>query len=115
MLEAIGLSDGVPFTYASSVFPAGRLPGFPPALREKGSITAALAACGVPDYRRLRTRLSAERATGAMARHLRLPEGAPVLRAISLNVGADGRPVEYGRTWFCTDRVELVVEEESFR
>lgn len=115
VLESIGLSDGVPFTCTHSVFPAKRLPDLPRALREKGSITTALAACEVADYRRVSTRLAAERATGAMARHLRLPEGAPVLRATALNLDADGQPVEYGRTWFCTDRVELIVDEESFR
>jgi GntR family phosphonate transport system transcriptional regulator len=115
VLECVGLSDEVPFTYASSVFPGRRLPDLPRALGRTGSITAALAECGVADYRRARTRLVAERAAGAMARHLRLPEGAPVLRAVSLNVDAEGRPIEYGRTWFCTDRIELVVDEESFR
>ncbi len=114
VLEAVGLSDRVPFTYAHSVFPAERLPDLPRALERTGSITAALASCGVADYRRLRTRLSAERAMGAIARHLRLSEGAPVLRTVALNVDAGGGPVEYGRTWFCTDRVELVVDEESF-
>lgn len=115
VLDSVGLSDGVPFTYASSAFPADRLPGFPRALAETGSITAALAACGVADYRRLWTRLSAERATGAIARHLRLADGAPVLRTVALNVDAEGRAVEHGRTWFCTDRIELVVDDESFR
>jgi GntR family phosphonate transport system transcriptional regulator len=115
VLESIGAADGVPFTCAHSVFPASRLPSFPDEVRATGSITAALAACGVTDYRRASTRLTAERATGAIARHLRLPEGAPVLRAVALNVDPEGRPVEHGRTWFCSDRVELVVDDQSFR
>ena len=115
VLEAVGLADGVPFTCTHGVFPADRLPGLPDRLRETGSITEALAACGVTDYRRASTRLAAERATGAIARHLALPEGAPVLRAVSLNVDPEGRPVEHARTWFSSDRVEIVVDEESFR
>ena len=115
VLESVGLSDGVPFTWTHGVFPAERLPGFPEQLRASGSITQALTACGVPDYRRASTRLAAERATGAIARHLALPEGAPVLRAVSLNIDPQGRPVEHARTWFCSDRVEIVVDEESFR
>ncbi len=115
VLEAIGAADGVPFTCSHSVFPAARLPGFRESMRASGSITAALAACGVADYRRISTRLVAERASGAIARHLRLPEGAPVLRTEALNVDPEGRPVERGRTWFCSDRVELVVDEDSFR
>jgi GntR family transcriptional regulator, phosphonate transport system regulatory protein len=115
VLESVGAADGVPFTCSHSVFPAARLPDFPDRLRDTGSITVALAACGVADYRRARTRLTAERATGAIARHLRLAEGAPVLRAVALNVDPDGRPVEHGRTWFSSDRVELVIDEASFR
>ena len=115
VLEAIGAAGGVPFSCSHSIFPAARLPGLPDSLRATGSITAALADCGVADYRRTSTRLVAERATGAIARHLRLAEGAPVLRAVALNVDAEGRPVEHGRTWFCSDRVELVVDDESLR
>src|SRR5690606_1729680 len=112
VLEAAGLSDGVPFTCTHGVFPADRLPGLPDALRATGSISQALSDCGVADYRRASTRLAAERATGAIARHLALPEGAPVLRAVSLNLDPQGRPVEHALTWFCTDRVEIVVDEE---
>jgi GntR family phosphonate transport system transcriptional regulator len=115
VLEAVGAADGVPFSCSHSVFPAARLPGLADRLRATGSITAALAACGVADYRRASTRLVAERATGAVARHLRLAEGAPVLRAVALNVDPDGRPVEHGRTWFSSDRVELVIDEASLR
>jgi GntR family phosphonate transport system transcriptional regulator len=115
VLETVGAAGGLPLSCAHSVFPAARLPGFPDKMRATGSITAALAACGVADYRRASTRLTAERATGAIARHLRLAEGAPVLRAASLNVDPEGRPIELGRTWFCSDRVELVVDDGSLR
>ena len=36
---------------------------------------------------------------------------APLLRTISLNIDADGKPVEYGRTWFSGDRVTLTVAD----
>ncbi|MEM1164305.1 MAG: UTRA domain-containing protein, partial [Pseudomonadota bacterium] len=66
------------------------------------------------DYRRLSTRLVAERAEGVTARHLRLPDGAPILRAIGINVDAEGVPVEFGTSRFAADRVELLVEEGGF-
>ena len=115
VVESVGMSEGLPFAWSHGVFPADRLAAFPDGLRATGSITAALAACGVADYRRLSTHLAAERATGEAARHLLLPEGAPVLRALALNADLEGHPVEWGRTCFCTDRVELVVDDESFR
>jgi GntR family transcriptional regulator, phosphonate transport system regulatory protein len=108
--QRLGLADGAPVSLATSVFPAARLPGLPEALRATGSITAALAACGVADYTRARTRISAEPASASEARHLLCAEGAPLLRTVSVNVDADGRPVEYGRTLFPGDRVQLVVD-----
>lgn len=111
--EGIALADGRPVALVHGVFPAARLPGLPEALRREGSVTAALAACGVPDYARRRTRVTAEAATAIQARHLELPEGAPLLRTDALNVEPDGRPVERGRTWFAGARVALTVGEDG--
>jgi GntR family phosphonate transport system transcriptional regulator len=104
----------VPLTFSRMTFPADRLPDLPAALRAEGSITAALARCGVADYHRLWTRLTAERPTALIARHLRMPESRPVLRAESLNADSAGRPLQYGVSWFCSDRVQLVVDRSSF-
>jgi GntR family phosphonate transport system transcriptional regulator len=90
------------------------MPGLPESLRNTGSVTEALAQNGVPDYSRVWTKLTAKRAAGAVARVLLIPEGAPVLRTISLNIDARGAPVEYGRTWFHGDRAQLVVEGDAF-
>lgn len=114
IVEAVSQADGVPLTYSRAAFPAARLPDLPEALRAEGSITAALARCGVDDYHRRWTRLTAERPTALIARHLRMPESHPVLRAESLNTDAEGRPMEYGVSWFCSDRVQLVVDRTSF-
>ncbi|MEM7211383.1 MAG: phosphonate metabolism transcriptional regulator PhnF [Pseudomonadota bacterium] len=110
ILEAIGTIDGAPAFFGHGMFPAARLTAFPDAMRATHSITAALMASGVENYRRDWTRLSAERANGTVARHLRIPEGAPVLTTKALNREEDGSPVEYARTMFCADRVELLIE-----
>ncbi len=112
--ESISQADGIPVTYSRMAFPAARLPGLPRALGEAPSITAALARCGVADYQRLWTRLTAERPGAMIARHLRMPETSPVLRSESLDIDAEGRPVEYGTAWFCSERVQLVVDRSSF-
>lgn len=114
LVESVGLGDGVPLTVAHSAFPAARLPGLPEALRASGSVTAALAACGVADYQRRWTRLTACAAEAVTARRLRVAPGHPLLRATSLNCDAAGAPVEFGRTWFCTERIELIVEPAGF-
>lgn len=114
VLESVGLADGVPLTLARSAFPAAALPDLAARLRASGSVTEALTACGVADYRRLWTRLTAEAADAVLARHLHIAPGSPLLHAVALNVDGAGRPVEFGRTWFCTDRVQLVVEPADF-
>lgn len=112
--ESVSQADGVPLAYSRMAFPADRLPALPEALRAVSSVTAALARCGVADYHRLWTRLTAERPAAMIARHLRMPESRPVLRAESLNANTGGQPVEYGIAWFCSDRVQLVVDRSSF-
>jgi GntR family phosphonate transport system transcriptional regulator len=108
--EGLSLADGVPIAVFRSVFPADRFPGLLKDLEETRSVTQALARHGVKDYTRAFTRLTAKIATPSQARHLRLPEDAPILRSVSLNVDISNRPVEYGRTWFAGDRVTLTVD-----
>ena len=113
VFEGISLADGVPLALFRSVFPAARFPDLPRQLDATPSVTQALAASGVTDYTRADTRLTAKLATATQALHLRLREGAPILRAVSVNVDAAGRPVEYGHTWFAGDRVTLTVAPET--
>lgn len=110
VLEGVSMADGQPLAVFRSVFPAARFPGLPAAMARQQSITAALADCGLPDYTRATTRLTAKAAGATMALHLRVPEAAPVLRTIAVNVDGAGVPVEYGTTWFAGDRVTLTVE-----
>ena len=108
--ESVGLADAAPLALSVSVFPLDPLPGLAEAFAETDSVTEALAGAGVADYTRRHTRLSAERASATQALHLQVTEGAPLLRAVAVNVDAAGWPIEYGRTWFAGDRVQLVVE-----
>ena len=110
IVETVGLIDDIPATHTRSAFPAHRLDGFIGALQATRSVTAALTACGVEDYQRDHTRISAERASSTTARHLEIADGAPVIRAVALNRSADGTPIEFGRTLFSADRIELLVE-----
>ncbi|MGF1444617.1 MAG: phosphonate metabolism transcriptional regulator PhnF [Pikeienuella sp.] len=112
--EVIGTADEVPISYARSSFPLDRLVGLTAAVEDERSITKALARIGISDYRRLWTRLTAERPGVMMARHLMMPEIHPVLLAEGLNVCPEGRPIEFGRTWFCSDRIQLVVDSATF-
>jgi GntR family phosphonate transport system transcriptional regulator len=95
------------------VFDAGRFPGLLTAMERQSSVTAALAACGVTDYTRAETRITAKLATPLLALTLQVPEGAAVLRSTAVNVDGAGVAVEYGVTWFAGDRVTLTVAPEG--
>ncbi len=107
------LADGQIVAIFSSVFPADRFPDLPAALRETSSVTEALSACGLRDYTRVSTRITAKLANPLQAQQLRLTEGAPILRTTSINVDIEGVPVEYGRTWFAGDWVTLTLDQST--
>ncbi|MDE4133124.1 phosphonate metabolism transcriptional regulator PhnF [Phaeobacter sp. QD34_3] len=107
--DGLSLADGQPIALFQSIFPSDRFPGMLETLEETQSVTAALKRCGIEDYTRLETRITARQATATQALHLRIPEGAPILRTTGINVDGNGQPIEYGRTWFAGDRVTLTV------
>jgi len=111
--EGLSFADGQPVSLLRSVFPAARLPGLTEVLAREASVTCALAACGVDDYVRASTRVTAVAADAAQAARLRIPTGAPLLRTVSVNVDPEGRPVEYGRSHFVGDRVTLTLAPET--
>lgn len=112
-VEGVSTVDHRPVALFRSVFPAARLPALPAALRDTGSITGALAACGIDDYRRLRTRIAAQIADAAQAAQLQIDPGEALLRTETLNAAADGTLVERGRTWWAAERVTLTLEDHS--
>jgi hypothetical protein len=75
--DGLTLADGMPLSLFQSLFPADRFPSLPEALRRHRSITAALAECGLADYTRASTRLTAKLATPSQARHLQIAPCAP--------------------------------------
>jgi len=82
------------------------LPDLPARLRESQSITVALAACGIADYRRLFTRVTAWIADAAQASKLQMDPGGALLRTEAVSQ-ADGRRIEHGLTWWAAERVTL--------
>lgn len=107
--DGIALADGAPVALFHSVYPAARLPGLAEALRESGSVTAALRACGVADYVRVSTRVSAVAASRIEAGHLHLAPDAPLLLSEALNADLEGTPVEFGTTRFAGERITLTL------
>jgi GntR family phosphonate transport system transcriptional regulator len=108
-LEQLHRADGVPISWARTVFPLPRFAALAEAYRREGSLTRAFAACGVPDYLRLRTSLVARLANATEERHLDLGPGRPVLAIDSINVDAQGVPIQSTQAVFAADRVEILL------
>ena len=108
--HSLSFADGTPVALAESRFPEARLPGLAEALRADSSITRALETVGVSDYIRVSTRLTAVAADATQALHLRVKEGTPLLLTEARSEDADGKPVEFGRTWFVSERITLTLD-----
>lgn len=115
LIEGVSLVDDLPIASFRSVFPASRFPGLLAAMVGQTSVTAALLACGLADYTRAETRITALLADALLALTLQLAQGAPLLRSVAVNVDAGGQPVEFGTTWFAGDRLTLTVSAEDGR
>ncbi|WP_424832720.1 phosphonate metabolism transcriptional regulator PhnF [Ruegeria sp.] len=109
--DGLSLANGLPIGLFQSIFPANRFPDILTILTETRSVTKALQRCGVEDYTRISTRLTARAATATQTLHLNLSEGAPVLHSLGINADPEGRPVEFGRTVFAGERVTLTISE----
>jgi GntR family phosphonate transport system transcriptional regulator len=112
-LETLSFIDGRPSGIGTHYFPAARFDGLIDAYQETGSVTQALARCGVADYRRAVTRIGAVMPSAADAHHLRCARNRPLLETESVNVDGDGKPIEFGLARFVSDRVQLVVQSEA--
>ena len=110
LIERIGEADGHPVNIGSHFFPAALVPGLIDAYHATSSITQALAACGIADYTRRVTRVTARLPTMDDARLLRQPASRPILQTEAINVDLQGHPIEYGVGRFASDRVQLVIE-----
>jgi GntR family transcriptional regulator, phosphonate transport system regulatory protein len=110
VLETLRSADGVPISMGTGYFPLPRFAGIANGYISQGSITRALALCGVADYLRAETRVSARAATSDEAGHLNLRPGRIVLTVDSINVDAGGLPVQFTRAVFAAERTELVVK-----
>jgi len=110
MVERLGLANGRAITLGTHHFPAHRFARLAGMLAENPSITAGLAGCGVPDYRRLITRITARLPSPEEAHLLGQPRTRPVLLTEAVNVDPEGVPVDVTFSRYAAARTQLVVE-----
>jgi GntR family phosphonate transport system transcriptional regulator len=113
MLETLSSAGGMPISLSTGYFPAGRFPDLAAHVGATGSITQALQRCGLADYARATTRVTARMPTAEEARRLKQPVTRPILQTEAVDVDGDGRPIAVSVTRFASDRVQLVLESAA--
>lgn len=108
-LDGVRKADGRAVSRSTMWFPAERFAGIDKAFAETGSITRALSACGVDDYLRDVTEISAVHAEPDDVAHLELTPGAIVLVTRALNTDPQGLPIQFAVTRFPADRVQFTI------
>ncbi|MDQ0420724.1 GntR family phosphonate transport system transcriptional regulator [Peteryoungia aggregata LMG 23059] len=108
-LDGVRTADGRPVSRSSMWFPANRFAGIDAAFAASGSITRALASCGVEDYLRDTTEVTAVHAEPDDVASLGLTPGAIVLVTRALNTDLSGTPIQYAVTRFPADRVQFTI------
>ncbi|WP_169566286.1 phosphonate metabolism transcriptional regulator PhnF [Sneathiella limimaris] len=112
IIEILGVSeaDKVPLAVSHSFMPADRFEGLDLIFQQTKSLTEAFRFFGIEDYTRKFTRINAELPSRKIAMLLKQQKSRPILVTESVDVDPKGQPIEYGRTSFNSDRVQLVVE-----
>ncbi|HSV35157.1 MAG TPA: phosphonate metabolism transcriptional regulator PhnF [Ramlibacter sp.] len=109
MVQTLSEANGQPVNLATAYYPAARFEGLLEMLGEGTSTTEILKRLGVEDYFRAESRISTQLPSVETARLLKQPAARPLLCVESVDVDTEGRPIKYGDTVFCGDRVQLVV------
>jgi GntR family phosphonate transport system transcriptional regulator len=112
-LNVLGEAEGQILHVSERYFPLPRFTGLDTLIADTGSITAAFATCGLTDYTRQESRITAQIPSTAIAAHLRQPVSRPVLEVTSVNVDSTGTPIEFATTWFAGDRVKLTIRHDD--
>jgi GntR family phosphonate transport system transcriptional regulator len=110
LAERLSLVDGRPVLIGAHYFCARRFPDILALLAGDPSITKALTRCGVPDYRRQVTRVTARMPTPEEAGLLLQSRARPVLVTEAVNVDAAGAPVELSIARYAAARMQIVVK-----
>jgi len=115
VLETVGEANGVPISVSTNFFPAARFPGLLDRYAHELSITKVMKHVGVIDFRRRQTKVTSELPSASDARLLRQLRTRPVLVTQSVDVDADGVPINCKRVRFAGERVQLVFDFDDQR
>lgn len=109
MVEMLDEANDAPIGLATAYYPALRFAGLLEMLAEGTRTTDILKHFGVQDYVREQSRITTQMPNEETTRLLKQPSTRPLLCVECVDVDMDGTPIKYGETYFCGDRVQLVV------
>jgi GntR family phosphonate transport system transcriptional regulator len=113
MVETLNEADEQPISLAAAYYPGARFDGLLEMLQDGVRTSDILRRFGVEDYLRAESRITTQMPSDETARLLRQPAARPLLCVDCVDVDLQGRPIKYGETVFCGDRVQLVVALEE--
>jgi GntR family transcriptional regulator, phosphonate transport system regulatory protein len=113
VLETTHTADGKSISTATNWFVAERFSALPDMLRSIGSISGALAGCGVADYQRVSTEISAVHVSKEDQDRLGLAPGAIILETKAINADTDGTPIQYSHSRLNASQSSLVIKFEN--
>jgi GntR family transcriptional regulator len=112
-IERLRFADSFPVAVETSWLPAQRFPGLTRQIRTHGSLHAILADHYETSLLTGEEWIETAPATPREANPLQVDVGTPMLIVSRLNFDGEGTPIEFGRTWFRSDRVTLVTHLAS--
>jgi GntR family transcriptional regulator len=107
-LDRVRLADSWPIAVETSWLPAARFPGLTRLIRTHGSLHEILASHYGVTLQTGEESIETAPATPREAGPLQVDVGTPMLVVSRQNFDSGRAPVEFGRTWFRSDRVTLV-------
>ena len=116
-IEHLGEADGIPIYFGRHYFPAARFPRVADDFRGFGTersteivFARILEAHGFGDFRRKAIRIGARLPDAEEARYLQMGRATPLVETRIVFVDRQDRPVMYGFSAYCSDRVELTID-----
>jgi len=113
MVEMLDEANEQPIGLATAYYPAQRFAGLLEMLDSGKRTTDILKHFGIEDYVRLQSRVTTQMPGEETARLLKQTTARPLLCVECLDVDMQGRPIKYGETIFCGDRVQLVINSSE--
>jgi GntR family phosphonate transport system transcriptional regulator len=112
-VQLLGKAENRTISVSEHYFDHARFPEWADKLKISRSISKTYAQYGIGDYTRLWSRITAALPEPDIAHLLSQPKTRPVLQVESLNIDQQRRPLQYSRTRFAGDQVQLMMADEN--